>query len=252
VGPELALVSVAHAQDEHGEQQEDPPKTFTDRVEPADDPHATDEAAHGDPADAHGADAAHGDDAHADEGHGADDAHALDAHGDDVHAAGAHGDHDVHHTAHQRAMVLSLLVAGLGILVSFLTYGRKIISSAGMLAAFPNAHRVLTHKYYFDEFYGAVVWRGLLGWNKLLATFDKYVVDGLVNASGYMLRAVTWISGMIDRYFVDGLVNATGDLMRSFGRVASAVQNGRIQTYFLGLVSGLVILILVYRVAWPS
>ena len=78
------------------------------------------------------------------------------------------------------------------------------------------------------------------------------MVDGAVYGAGYLTRAATWLSGMTDRYFVDGLVNATGELMRTFGAVVSNLQTGRIQTYFLGLVSGLVILILVYRAAWPS
>jgi hypothetical protein len=38
--------------------------------------------------------------------------------------------------------------------------------------------------------------------------------------------------------------------MHAFGRVFSGFQTGRMQNYFLGLVSGLVLLILVYRVGW--
>jgi len=111
---------------------------------------------------------------------------------------------------------------------------------------------VLSNKYYFDEFYRDVVVKGLLGWNRFCATFDRYVVDGLVNGTGHFTRAASWVSGMTDRYFVDGLVNATAELMKAFGSVFASVQTGRVQNYFLALVSGLVVLILVYRVAWPS
>jgi len=189
---------------------------------------------------------------------GQDDASHAAGRGDDSHAVGRgegghHDDHHhIHHVAHQRAMVLSLIVAGLGILLSWLTYGAKRISAPGFLAALPGVHRVLSNKYYFDEFYRDFVVRGLLAWNKLCATFDRFVVDGLVNGTGHFTKAAAFVSGMTDRYFVDGLVNATAELMRAFGAVVTSVQTGRIQTYFLALVSGLVVLILVYRVAWPS
>jgi NADH-quinone oxidoreductase subunit L len=173
------------------------------------------------------------------------------AHGE----AAAHGggDHaDVHHTAHNRAMGLSLLMAGLGIGVSALTYVRGSISAAGALRALPGVHRVLSHKYYFDEFYGAVVWRGLLAWNGMLAAFDKYVIDGLVNGVGYGLRAVSWVSGAYDKYVVDGMVNGLGELVRGLGTTARQVQTGRIQSYVLGVVSGLVLLVILYRAVWGS
>jgi NADH-quinone oxidoreductase subunit L len=210
-------------------------------------------------------------DAHGDEHALAGESGVGESHAEDADAAGSaseehaqvgdhgpgggaeHADHEhVHHVAHQRAMWLSLLAAGLGILVSWLTYVRRRIRSESVLAAMPGTHRVLWHKYYFDEFYGAVVWRGLLLFNAALFAFDKYVVDGLVNAAGYLTRAGAWLSGMNDRYFIDGLVNATGDLLRSLGGAVSQLQTGRVQTYFLGLVSGLVILILVYRAVWLS
>ncbi len=193
----------------------------------------------------------HGDDTHGDDAAHSGDGHGEVAHGDD-HSDAGHGGHDLHHVAHERAMYLSLLAAGLGIFLSFMTYYWKRISSARVLAALPGVHRVLSNKYYVDEAYRDTVVAGLLNVNNLFATFDKVVVDGIVNGVGSVTKGFAWISGNIDRYFVDGLVNATGELMRAFGGVVSSVQSGRIQTYFLGLVSGLVVLVIVYRVAWPS
>jgi hypothetical protein len=45
-------------------------------------------------------------------------------------------------------------------------------------------------------------------------------------------------------------VNATGDVLRSIGNWLSSWQTGRVQNYFLGLVTGLVVLILVVRAGW--
>jgi NADH-quinone oxidoreductase subunit L len=61
-------------------------------------------------------------------GHGAEDAH-----GD--------GHHDIHHIAHERAMIMSLFAAGLGILLSWLFYIRRTFKSEAVQAAFPEVHR---------------------------------------------------------------------------------------------------------------
>jgi NADH-quinone oxidoreductase subunit L len=192
------------------------------------------------------------------------DPHAADSHAEEAHApatvlADAHSEevahateHDVHHIAHQLAMILSLIVASLGIFLSWLTYKKRVIRSEGVLAALPGAHRWLWNKYYFDEFYRDYVIAGVLGSSRAAASFDKHVIDGIVNGMGYFTRAAAWMSGNADRYFVDGLVNATGDLLRSLGAWVSSWQTGRVQNYFLGLVSGLVVLILVIRAWGPA
>ena len=162
-----------------------------------------------------------------------------------------HGDHhDVHHVAHGRAMVLSVIAAALGILLSWLTYGRGVISSAGFLRALPGVHRWLAGKYFVDEFYGATAIRGTLRASAFAAAFDKYVIDGIVNGVGAMGRWAGALGGQTDRWVVDGLVNATGDLLRGIGAWMSSWQTGRVQNYFLGLVSGLIVLILVVRAGW--
>jgi NADH-quinone oxidoreductase subunit L len=217
-------------------------------------------------ADAHGYEADHGGgmvaDEHAADPHGeeslvgdthgtpAEDPHGVEPAGHD--AADAHGDghHDIHHIAHERAMIMSLFAAGLGILLSWLFYIRRTFKSEAVQAAFPDVHRTLDNKYWFDEFYRDHVVANVLRLAKLSAGFDRIVVDGLVNGTGYLTRFAGDVSGHIDRLFVDGLVNAVGDVMRGFGSLVSSWQTGRVQNYFLGLVGGLVVLILVYRTVW--
>ena len=67
---------------------------------------------------------------------------------------------------------------------------------------------------------------------------DKWVIDGLVNFSGWMTRATAFINGAIDRYLVDGAVNlvATGTLRT--GNRLRQIQTGRIQSYAFGLLGG--------------
>ncbi len=58
--------------------------------------------------------------------------------------------HDKHHS-HQTAMVFSILVAGTGIFLSWLTYQRGVISAPKIAAALPGPYRLLVNKYYIDE-----------------------------------------------------------------------------------------------------
>lgn len=180
-------------------------------------------------------------------------AHAADPHEVDAHAEAVHGGgHDVHHVAHQRAMILSLIVASLGILLSWLTYMRKRISSAGVLAALPDVHRWLAGKYFVDEFYHSAIVQNLLRAARLAAGFDRTVIDGIVNGTAYLSRAVSVVSGGADKWVVDGLVNSVAILLQNIGGFVGTWQTGRVQNYFLGLVSGLIVLILLVRAGWLS
>jgi NADH-quinone oxidoreductase subunit L len=177
--------------------------------------------------------------------------------GEEAHSAeGAggeeHGGHDVHHAAHIYAMYSSIFVAGLGILLSWLIYKRRILDTAKLQAEYHGLYELLANKYWFDEIYSATVIRWTLIKADAIAAFDKWIVDGVVNWVGYLTKVHAWFVGGFDNKVVDGFVNGSGYLMRGFGSALRNVQTGRIQNYLLGLITGLVILILVYRVAWPS
>ncbi|MCH7725973.1 MAG: hypothetical protein IH991_05755 [Planctomycetes bacterium] len=64
----------------------------------------------------------------------------------------------------------------------------------------------MTHKFYFDEVYNRVFH---YGFSRVLANvsaaFDKYVVDGVVNLTGWLTRAGAGISGdFLDRNGISG------------------------------------------------
>jgi NADH-quinone oxidoreductase subunit L len=175
-------------------------------------------------------------------------------HGPEAHAAAAgaesaHDEHEaIHHKAHEQAMVLSILVAGLGILLAWLTYIARRISSERMLARLPAVHNVLQNMYFFDQLYAATIYRGLLAFNRFNAAFDRYVIDGIVDGSGYLYRFVSWVIGLFDNGVVDGLVNGVAAFFQGLGEGLRRVQVGRIQTYLVYVSFSLLVLILVYRV----
>ncbi|MBI1803842.1 MAG: NADH-quinone oxidoreductase subunit L [Ignavibacteriae bacterium] len=97
-----------------------------------------------------------------------------------------------HHHAHMPAMVLSLLVAGTGILLAFATYQWKKISADAWAARFSGVYNFLLNKWYFDELYDAVVIGGTLAFTRFLRWFDNTIVDGIVNGTASWTKAVVF------------------------------------------------------------
>lgn len=97
-------------------------------------------------------------------------------------AGGAVFEEAVHH-AHSTAMMLSLLVAGLGILAAFTTYYWKKIDADAFADKLRPVYQFLLNKWYFDELYGAVVVGGTHAFTRALRWFDDTIIDGIVNGS---------------------------------------------------------------------
>jgi NADH-quinone oxidoreductase subunit L len=154
---------------------------------------------------------------------------------------------EAHHHAHYTAMFLSLAVAGLGILVAFATYYWKKISSDKIAEGAPSLHKFLLNKWYFDELYGWLFVNGTLAVTNVLKWFDNTIVDGIVNGSGWLTKIFATISGWFDTWVVDGLVNATAYLSGFFGIALKKTQTGKIQTYVILAVFGVMVLYFVMR-----
>ncbi|MBI5645694.1 MAG: NADH-quinone oxidoreductase subunit L [Ignavibacteriae bacterium] len=151
------------------------------------------------------------------------------------------------HQAHMSAMITSLLVAGLGILVAWGVYRRKMIDVDAFTARVRPLHVFLSKKWFFDEIYEQwVVVPFLLMVTRAMAWFDAKVVDGAVNGVASVTRFQSWLSGQFDKYVVDGLVNFTGYAVGFFGILFRKTQTGRIQTYIAFLILGVIVLFYVY------
>ena len=171
---------------------------------------------------------------------GADDTHG--AHGDDAH-------HGHHGPAHTIAMVLSIIVAGLGILLSWLFYHRRTLSAESVATTFRPLYNLFWHKYYFDEFYDGVLVAVTVWKSRVFAQFDGTIVDGIVNGVGKVTRDMLAVFvGVFDNRIVDGLVNRIAEVTWSIGGRVRRIQTGAIQTYLFVVLTGIVLLILIFRV----
>jgi NADH-quinone oxidoreductase subunit L len=98
--------------------------------------------------------------------------------------------------------------------------------------------KLLNAKYYVDEIYDASFVRAVLTLRKVFAEMDRWIVDGLVNASAMASRAGSWVVGVHDKYVVDGLVNLVANVTLGAGGRLRRVQTGRIQNYVYGILGG--------------
>jgi NADH-quinone oxidoreductase subunit L len=160
---------------------------------------------------------------------------------DDAHS-------DVHHIAHERAMMMSLAMVFLGIGGAWIVYYRKWVNTAAVQQRMKGLYTVLQGQYFFDEFYAATVYRGTLFAAWFVSTFDGVIVDGIVNGTGYITRMVAFVSGSFDKYVVDGAVNGVAMALQGAGEGFRRLQTGRVQTYLTYTAASILVLILIYRV----
>jgi NADH-quinone oxidoreductase subunit L len=138
-------------------------------------------------------------------------------------------------------IIISLLVAGLGIGLGYLFYVKNPRLPDVWAARLRPLYQASYHKYWVDEFFGWAVTRRTMDAARAVFAFDSKVVDGAVNGTAWLTRLSSRITGGIDQYFVDGLVNAVAAfIVRLMSPLLRAAQTGFAQNYALVMVFGLV------------
>jgi len=147
-------------------------------------------------------------------------------------AAAVHEAH-IEHTSHNLAMVISVIVAGLGIWVAYLTYYLWRISAAAWQKRLGVIYQGLLRKWWMDEIYGVIFVRGTHLFAALWAWFDLKVIDGIVDGSAFLTRTWAFFTGWFDNTFVDGAVNGTAWTVGIWGKFVRIFQTGQVQRYML-------------------
>ena len=143
-------------------------------------------------------------------------------------------------------MGFSLFIAVAGILLARKFYVTSPEISEQLATSWPGAHRTLSNKYYVDELYNATVVSGTFAGGDSLWTFDRRVVDGTVNGSGWFTLFSAWFSGLTDRTFVDGLVNLVGRICEEGSFWFRKLQTGLVQNYALLMLFGIFAFVAIY------
>ncbi len=121
------------------------------------------------------------------------------------------------------ALALAVAAAVAGWVAAGALYRWRILDPEALRRSLHGVYTLLVRKYYVDDAYAWV-----------------FVRAG---------AALVWIAGAFDRYVIDGLVNAVGWLAGRLGLGLRYVQSGREETYLLLAALGVVVIVLV-RLAW--
>jgi len=151
------------------------------------------------------------------------------------------------HHFHYTALLMSLVLAGLGIFFATYIYIMNKVNPDEIAEKIKPVYLFSLNKWYLDEFVQKVFVNSALKFSKALAWFDLNIVDGIVNGSAFVLRNISAIGGWIDKYIVDGLVNFVADMTSIFGRYLRKIQTGKVQNYVLYAIFSVVILFTIIK-----
>ena len=122
---------------------------------------------------------------------------------------------------------------------AYLFYKKKSLSAKKVSNSLSSIYNLLRNKYYFDEFYGASVIRGVLGLSRGSAKFDDKFVDGTVNGTAKVVLYLSRISRWFDDTIVDGAVNGTAFISELLGTRLRRIQTGTVENYVTFLLVGI-------------
>ena len=124
------------------------------------------------------------------------------------------GEH--HGEFHWGVASISLAVVAMGLTLAWLIYKRRLVSAQQVVHALALPHSFLQQRYYIDEIY-----------NWYVATIQQRVIAGSC--------------ALVERYVIIGFfVNGIAWLTQGAGRLIRLCQTGRIQTYVLAFLIGIV------------
>jgi NADH-quinone oxidoreductase subunit L len=164
-------------------------------------------------------------------------------------AAAAEATHEEPHISHAAELGLmgfSVMIAVIGIVIAYRNYVRSPETADGLKERFAGAHSLLYNKYFVDELYDSTFVAGTMKSAFGLWGFDRRVVDGAVNGSGWLTVFMSWVSSLLDRYVVDGAVNLVGRSSEESSFVFRRVQTGLIQNYALLMLAGVCAFVSIY------
>ena len=145
-------------------------------------------------------------------------------------------------------MLLSVTVALAGMAAARHLYVSRPELPARLAAGWPRLHSLLQGKFYVDELYARVFGRGTATASRMLAAFDRRVVDGAVNAVGWAAQIAAWISHMVDKHLVDGIVDGVGHTGAFGSTMLRRLQTGLVQNYALAMTTGVFALLTLYLI----
>ncbi|MDQ3805922.1 MAG: hypothetical protein M3416_19090, partial [Acidobacteriota bacterium] len=154
---------------------------------------------------------------------------------------------DSHAAAEWFFIVVSLVVAGLGILLGMLFYVWRPHLPGVWAARLRPLYRASFNKYWVDELYGALFTRRTMDAARGAYQIDSRGIDGAVNGAAGLTKRLSRLTGATDRLVVDGAVNGVAGFVKLLmSPLLRAAQTGLTANYALVMVLGLVVAVVFF------
>jgi NADH-quinone oxidoreductase subunit L len=141
--------------------------------------------------------------------------------------------------------IISLII----VFLAYKVYGKEesnIFPEKGFLYRFTNKG------WYFDGAYNAFFVKPIEAISNFSDKFDILIIDGFVNFLAKSINVLSGISDWFDRNIVDGMVNGIAVFAGKTGKFARQFQSGKLQHYFITMLSLVVVFfILTYFILDP-
>ncbi|QMU30328.1 NADH-quinone oxidoreductase subunit L [Adhaeribacter radiodurans] len=151
------------------------------------------------------------------------------------------------HHIHLFTVIISIAAILLGGGMAWFRFRGNLINTAASdhLSSLPpqGLSSLMYHNFYLDKVYEVLLVQPVLWLAQLVAKIDLKIIDYGINTFAKVLVVFSKIVGWFDRAVVDGLVRAIGTIVRVSGHFGRWMQNGKIQTYYLFSLLGLLLLV---------
>jgi NADH-quinone oxidoreductase subunit L len=152
-----------------------------------------------------------------------------------------------HTAAEWLFIVISLVAAGIGMLLGWLFYVKNPRLPEVWAARLGALYRASYNKYWVDELYGLLFTRRTMDAARGVYAVDSRGIDGAVNGSAWLTRRISKYTGNFDRTIVDGAVNGIAYFIRGImSNLLRAAQTGLTANYALVMVLGLVVAVIFF------
>ncbi len=140
---------------------------------------------------------------------------------------------------------LSVVVALVGIAIGTALYRRY--REPDPLRRLGPLYTLLERKYYLDDIYLRGIVRPIqYGVSAFVNWTNTYILDGIVNAVGWLTKKLGLGTDAVDRNVVDGVVNRAAELTGWTGGLLRYVQSGNVQRYAVILFAGVAVVAVIY------
>jgi NADH-quinone oxidoreductase subunit L len=152
-----------------------------------------------------------------------------------------------HTAAEWLFIIISLVAAGIGMLLGYLFYVKNPRLPEVWAARLGALYRASYNKYWVDELYGLLFTRRTMDAARGIYAVDSKGIDGAVNGSAWLTRRLSRYTGSFDRTIVDGAVNGVAGIIgRLMSPLLRSAQTGLTANYALVMVLGLVVAVVFF------